>query len=68
MPYIDVTAATMLSELAGDLERRGIRFVLARDIGEVRDLLRLSDGETLPAYATVEAAVEALSSTASPDR
>jgi MFS superfamily sulfate permease-like transporter len=30
MPYIDVTAATMLEELATDLEREGVRLVLAR--------------------------------------
>jgi SulP family sulfate permease len=61
VPYIDVTAAGMLSELAGDLAREGIRFVLARNIGQVRDLLeRSGDGRALPAYATVQDAVDAL--------
>jgi high affinity sulfate transporter 1 len=61
MPYIDVTAATMLGELASDLERDGIRFVLARDIGQVRDLIgRTGAGGVLRAYPTVEEAVEAL--------
>ena len=58
MPFIDVTAATMLGELADDLEREGIRLVLARDIGQVRDLLGASEaGGVLRAYPTVEDAV-----------
>jgi high affinity sulfate transporter 1 len=61
MPYIDVTAATMLEELAADLERDGVRLVLARDIGQVRDLLgRTEDGGVLRAYPTIENAVTAL--------
>jgi sulfate permease, SulP family len=68
MPFIDVTAANMLTELASDLERAGIRLVLARNIGEVRDLLRVAatDERTLPAYRTVQDAVAALGG--SPDR
>ncbi len=66
MPYIDVTAATMLSELNGDLERAGVELVIARDIGQVRDLLRRTgDLGTLATYPTVQDAVEAL---ADPDR
>lgn len=38
MPYVDVTAITMLEQLAGDLERNGVQLVLARDIGTVRDV------------------------------
>jgi anti-anti-sigma factor len=61
MPFIDVTAATMLHELVGDLEREGIRLVLARDIGQVRDLLAASEaGGVLRAYPTIEDAVAAL--------
>ena len=66
MPYIDVTAATMLSEVNGDLEREGVKLVVARDIGQVRDLLRQTgDLGTLATYPTVQEAVEAL---ADPDR
>jgi MFS superfamily sulfate permease-like transporter len=61
MPFIDVTAATMLGELVGDLEREGIRLVLARDVGQVRDLLGASEaGGVLRAYPTIEEAVAAL--------
>ena len=61
MPYIDVTAATMLSEVNGDLEREGVKLVVARDIGQVRDLLRQTgDLGTLATYPTVQEAVEAL--------
>ncbi len=61
VPYIDVTAATMLLELARDLERRGIQLVLARDLGQVRELLRrATDEDLLPAYPTVQDAVQAL--------
>jgi sulfate permease, SulP family len=61
VPYIDVTAARMLAELAGDLERRGVALLLARDIGQVRDVLRRSEGEWLRerVYPTVEEAVSA---------
>jgi hypothetical protein len=51
----------MLSDVADDLARDGIRFVMARDIGQVRDLLSVdTDAATLPAYATVREAVDAL--------
>jgi sulfate permease, SulP family len=61
MPFIDVTAATMLGQLASDLEREGIGLVLARDIGQVRDLLGASDaGGLLRAYPTIDDAVTAL--------
>jgi high affinity sulfate transporter 1 len=63
VPYIDVTAITMLEQLAGDLERDGVRLVIARDIGGVRDvILRARDSDvTIATYPTVQAAVDALS-------
>ncbi len=39
IPSIDLTAIRMLDELADDLERRGVRFAIAPDVGQVRDLL-----------------------------
>jgi sulfate permease, SulP family len=60
MPFIDVTAASMLAELFDDLRRGGIQLVLARDIGQVRDFLRQTGEPTAPAYPSVEAAVDAL--------
>jgi SulP family sulfate permease len=62
VPAIDLTAVSMLTELAVDLRRDGIELVLARDIGAVRDLVRRGQGEEtrLRTYPTVRAAVDAL--------
>jgi MFS superfamily sulfate permease-like transporter len=61
IPFIDVTAARMLDELAGDLRRRGVRLAIARDVGEVRDVLAraASEAELHEVYATVGEAVAA---------
>lgn len=58
MPFVDVTAAEMLSALAADLERDGVRLMLAHGVGEVRDVLHRS-GAALEIHPTVDAAVEA---------
>ena len=61
MPAIDVTAVNMLIQLADDLRRDGIKLVVARDVGDVRELVRLGASDTpLPRYPTVKAAVDAL--------
>jgi len=61
MPYIDVTAASMLVQLTEELERRGIKLVIARDIGQVRDVLETApDTVKARAYPTVQAAVDDL--------
>jgi sulfate permease, SulP family len=39
-PSIDVTAAQMLADLANNLRSRGTRLLVARDVGQVRDVLR----------------------------
>jgi SulP family sulfate permease len=56
----------MLVQLDDELRRRGVRLVVARDIGQVRDVLRRTeaDGPLLTAYPTVRQAVEALESPA----
>jgi SulP family sulfate permease len=61
MPFVDVTAAKMLVELADDLERDGVRFYIAREIGQVRDVLRSADDAKHLArvFPTVDAAVQA---------
>jgi SulP family sulfate permease len=61
MPYIDVTAASMLVQLTEELERRGVKLVIARDIGQVRDVLETAP-DTVKARAnpTVQAAVDDL--------
>jgi STAS domain len=39
VPFIDVTAARMLDELSKVLRRREVRLVIARGVGQVRDVL-----------------------------
>jgi sulfate permease, SulP family len=62
MPFVDVSAARMLRELADDLQRRGVALPIARDIGQVRDVLRQTDagGVLLTVHPTVQDAVDAL--------
>ncbi len=59
VPAIDVTAALMLGELAGDLHRDHVELVLARSLGQVRDVLSVAEPgrPELPIYPTVRAAV-----------
>jgi len=62
VPFIDVTAAQMLETVAEDLDRDGIRFLLARDVGQVRDIVKRADrGDriVIRAYPTVQDAVTA---------
>ena len=62
VPYIDVTAVRMLSSLSEELAERGVRLVLARDVGQIRDVLKKAGAtEALKRlFPTVEAAVQAL--------
>ena len=61
VPAIDVTAVSMLIRLADDLHRDGIELVFARDVGVVRELVRLGENDApLPRYPTVNVAVEVL--------
>jgi anti-anti-sigma factor len=61
IPFIDVTAARMLATLAEDLDQRDVRLLLARDIGQVRDILRsvIDNPAVARHYPTVQAAVAA---------
>ena len=61
IPFVDVTAAKMLDELAGDLRRRGVRLLIARDVGQVRDVLghAAADPSLQHVYPSVQAAVDA---------
>jgi SulP family sulfate permease len=71
VPFVDVTAAEMLDELQKDFSGQGVTLLLARDVGQVRDVLRrahLEDGTgERRVYATVEEAVQAVSSLQSGD-
>jgi len=59
VPFIDVTAAQVLDQVARKLQGDGIRMVIARDIGQVRDVVHAAPGDsTLDiAYPTVDEAV-----------
>ncbi len=59
VPSIDVTAVSMLVDLRDELAARGIRLSIARDIGQVRDLLEAAGAATLVEHLhpTVEDAV-----------
>ena len=59
VPFIDVTAAQILDRLARELEADGIRLVLARNIGQVRDVIGAAVGDSIldTAYPTVDEAV-----------
>ena len=62
VPFIDVTAAQMLESVAEDLDHDGIEFLLARDVGQVRDIVKRADGGqpiALHTYPTVRDAVTA---------
>ncbi len=59
MPYIDVTAALMLRGLADDLNRRGVTLAMAKEIGQVRDILRAEGDDEIPLFTTVAEAVAA---------
>lgn len=63
--FVDVTAAEMIERLRTLLEARGIRLVLARDIGQVRDVLGRSgdDVDAATVFPSVSAAVNALRAT-----
>jgi SulP family sulfate permease len=60
---VDVTAARMVIDLAGELERGDVRLALAHGIGQVRDMLEeaaVEGTEPLLLYPTVQSAVAAL--------
>jgi SulP family sulfate permease len=62
VPSVDVSAVRMLSELREDLRVGGVPLVLARDLGQVRELMRreLGEGSVTNVYPSVAAAMAAL--------
>ncbi len=60
VPFVDVSAVRMLDELAEELEARDLKLLLARDVGQVRDVMRAADArsELTRVYPTVRAAVD----------
>ena len=60
VPYVDVTAARMLNQLAADLRRQRVQLVLAGEIGQVRDMLAAVGQDGIPGYhRTVHEAISA---------
>jgi sulfate permease, SulP family len=61
IPFLDVTAARMLSQLAADLGHHGVRLVLAGEIGQVRDMIAAVTSPDAAAeyHRTVQDAVNA---------
>jgi len=59
-PFIDVTAARMLVATHEELRAHGVRLVLARAVGQFRDVLRCiaDDADFSGSYATIAAAVD----------
>ena len=60
VPFVDVTAAAMLGNLRDELDASGVRLYVARDVGQVRDVLRRT-GEDRRVYPSVGEAVAAAS-------
>jgi SulP family sulfate permease len=60
--FIDVSAVRALGELAADLRRDGVQLLLARDVGQVRDVLRTAVAEEslTRVSPSVRAAVDSL--------
>ena len=61
VPFVDVTAVEMLDQVADTLAGWGVHLLLARDVGQVRDVLRRAgaEGELQHVYPSVQAAVDA---------
>ncbi|MGC1167049.1 MAG: SulP family inorganic anion transporter [Solirubrobacterales bacterium] len=58
VPFIDVSAARMLDAMAEELARDGLRLLVARDVGQVRDVLgKVSSSGRLELCASVREAV-----------
>jgi len=60
-PFIDVTAAQMLGDLNQQLRARGISLLVARDVGQFRDVLEHAsdDADRSLGYPTIGDAVSA---------
>jgi sulfate permease, SulP family len=60
VPDMDVTAVRVLVQTAEDLRSSGVRFALARDIGQVRDIVQRAAANLPEVYRTVADAVAAI--------
>ena len=62
IPFIDVTASRMLADLTDELHDRDVRLLIAREIGQVLDVVRhvVATSALTNVYPTVQAAVDAV--------
>lgn len=58
VPYIDVTGARMLDELANRLAAQNVTLILAHELGQMRDVMETSDTSPIRSAPTVGAAIE----------
>jgi high affinity sulfate transporter 1 len=60
-PFVDVTAARMLSAVVNELAARRVRLLIARDVGQFRDVVVTATGnpDLGVRYSTIDAAVAA---------
>jgi sulfate permease, SulP family len=58
-PFVDVTAARMLTAVVDELQTRGVGLLIARDVGQFRDVVVAATGDADLAirYPTIDAAV-----------
>ena len=65
IPFIDVTASRMLADLTDELNHRGVQLLIAREIGQVIDVVShvVDDAVLANVYPTVQAAVDAVNTT-----
>ncbi len=61
IPFIDVTASRMHADLAEELRQQHVQLLIARDVGQVRDILShvIDDAALAHFYPTVQAAIDA---------
>jgi high affinity sulfate transporter 1 len=61
-PFLDITAARMLVATHDELRAHGVRLALARDVGQVRDVLGCiaEDADAPASFPTIGAAVDAV--------
>jgi sulfate permease, SulP family len=67
VPSVDLTAVGALLELHEALRRNGISLVMARNIGQVREMFATQDSNDLDVYPTVREAVQALTAVVRPE-
>jgi SulP family sulfate permease len=60
-PFIDVSGASMLVQLVGDLERRHVLLMFAQDVGQVRDVFTKTEADRMgiQVHSTVDEALTA---------